>query len=216
MGCVVKLDIKMKLILLFTLTSILTGCLGLGSKDEEDTSPHYYVVDVDRGASAPQFAIQRVLRINPVALTSHFRGKNVVFRVGEGEYQQQNNHLFFSDPQEMFTEQIQRWLQKSGLFSQVVISNSVAADMVLDVAVTALYGDKREQFSPQSVMEMQFFLMSESERGSKPLFQTGLRVEIDLDETTSPNVVKGWKQGLEELLATVEDDLSGYFAKHSP
>jgi ATP-dependent Clp protease ATP-binding subunit ClpA len=40
--------------------------------------------------------------------------------------------------------------------------------------------------------------------------------KIDIKETSAPNVVKGWKQGLEELLATVEDDLSGYFLKHSP
>lgn len=201
--------------MLTVLLSVLAGCFGLGSKGEDDTGPHYYVIDVDRGAIATQFEKGRVLRLKPVRITSHFRNQNIVFRVGENEYQHQENHQFFSEPEEMFTEQLKRWLQKSGLFSQVVTDSS-AADLVLEVAVTALYGDKREQFSPQSTLEMQFFLLTDDQSTKQALYQTGLRINIDLDETTAPNVVKGWKQGLEELLSTIEDDLSGYFAKHSP
>jgi hypothetical protein len=92
----------------------------------------------------------------------------------------------------------------------------VQADMILESAVTALYGDKREQFSPQSVLEMQFFLVDGDENTSQALFQTGLKTEVDIEETTPSNVVKGWKQGLEQLLMTLEEDLSGYFTKRSP
>ncbi len=88
--------------------------------------------------------------------------------------------------------------------------------MVLETSLTALYGDQREQFSPQAVLEMQFLLMSENTNSIVPLLQTGLRIEVDIDETTPTNVVKGWRQGLEELLATLEDDFSGYFSKRSP
>ena len=216
MRCIVSLNTINKCALIVMLLSLLTGCLGLGSKDEgDDDSPHYYIIDVDRGAIAKNFEKARVLLIKPVKITSHFRGQNVVFRIDENEYQRQMTHQFFSEPEEMFTGQVQRWLQKSGLFSQV-ITGEADADMVLEVAVTKLYGDKREQFSPQAVMEMQFFLMSADESNQQLLFQTGLRIDIDIEETTAPNVVKGWKQGLEELLATVEDDLSGYFSKHRP
>jgi len=212
----VKLTIRNRLIWILASVSLLTGCLGLGSKDKDDDEPHYYVIDVDRGAIASQFEKDRVVRINPVRLTSHFRDGNIVFRIGENEYQQQNNHHFFSKPEEMLTDQVRRWLQKSGLFSQVIVSDDHAADLVLDVAVTKLYGDKREQFSPQAVLEMQFFLMTDDESNKQALYQTGLRIAIDIEETTPPNVVKGWKEGLEQLLATVEDDLSGYFSKHNP
>jgi len=216
MRCVVNKKLANRLLWVLVLLSMLTGCFGLGSKDEDDGAPHYYVIDVDRGAIASQFEKGRVLRINPVRLTSHFRGSNIVFRIGEDEYQKQSNHQFFSEPEEMITEQLTRWLQKSGLFSEVISTDEQAADMVLDVAVTKLYGDKREQFSPQAVLEMQFFLMADNETNKQALYQTGLRIAIDIDETTPPNVVKGWKEGLEELLATVEDDLSGYFSKHNP
>ena len=196
--------------------AILTGCFGLGSKEENDDAPHYYVIDVDRGAVASHFVADRVLYLKPVKLTSHFRGQAIVFRIGDDEYQQQMPHQFFAAPQEMFTEQLKRWLQKTGLFSQIVLSDDIPADMILETAVTALYGDDREQFSPQAVVEMQFFLLEIDQNTTQPLFQTGLNVEVDIAETTPPNVVKGWKQGLEELLATVEDDLSDYFSKRKP
>jgi cholesterol transport system auxiliary component len=207
----------MKLIFLATLISFLTGCFGLGSKDEEDDdTPHYYIIDVDRGAVAAEFAKDRVLYIKPVKMTSHFRGKNIVFRVGENEFSSKANHEFFSEPEEMFTEQLKRWLQKSGLFSNVVTDSDAPADLVLETAVTAFYGEKREQFSPQAVLEMQFFLTSNEDDRAQVLFQTGLRIDVDVAAATPPNVVKGWKEGLEELLATVEDDFSDYFSKRTP
>jgi cholesterol transport system auxiliary component len=206
-----------QLLFLASLISLLTGCFGLGSKDDDDDdTPHYYIIDVDRGAVAAEFAKDRVLYIKPVKMTSHFRGKNIVFRVGENEFRPTENHEFFSAPEEMFTEQLKRWLQKSGLFSNVVTTLDTPADLVLETAITAFYGEKREQFSPQSVLEMQFFLTSSEDEGEQVLFQTGLRIDVDVASATPPNVVKGWKDGLEELLATVEDDFSGYFSKRTP
>lgn len=205
-----------RVLILIVMTSLLTSCFGFGSKDPDDVMPHYYVIDVDRGSVATSFAKDRVLLVKPVRLTPHFRGKNIVFRVGEDEYQSQTPHEFFTDPEDMFTEQLRRWLQKSGLFSQVVINEDNSVDMILETAVTALYGEKREQYSAQAVLEMQFFLMSAEAGSEQVLFQTGLRTDVDIDETTPVNVVKGWKQGLEGVLETVEDDFSGYFSKRSP
>jgi len=204
------------ILFLALIVSFLTGCFGLGSNDEEDDTPHYYIIDVDRGAVAADFAKDRILYLKPVTVTSHFRGKTIVFRVGENEFRSQVPHEFFSEPEEMFTEQLRRWLQKSGLFSKVVTTQDEHADLVLETAVTALYGEQREQFSPQAALEMQFFLTSATGESQRVLFQTGLRIDVDVDAATPANVVKGWKQGLEELLATVEDDLSVYFSKRTP
>lgn len=218
MSDVVTMRMISRLLWLFIVSSLLAGCFGLGSKSnaEDDDSQHYYVIDVNRGTVAADFAKDRVLRIKPVEVMSVFREKTIMFRVGNDEYQPQTSHQLFSEPQEMFTDQLKRWLQKSGLFSQVVTDADVPADMVLETSLTALYGDQREQFSPQAVLEMQFLLMSENTNSIVPLLQTGLRIETDIDETTPANVVQGWKQGLEELLATLEDDFSGYFSKRSP
>jgi uncharacterized lipoprotein YmbA len=202
----------LKVLLFVSLPILLTACFSWGAGEEEELEPRYYVVDVDRGAVAQEFPQGRVLLLKPVRVVPHFRDKAIVFRVNESEYQSQASHLLFSEPEEMFTAQLRRWLQKSGLFSQVVVDDSVEADFVLESAVTALYGEKRPEYSPQSILEMQFF-MSNADDQQKMLFQTGLRVDVDIEQTTPGNVVTGWKQGLEELLATLEQDFSDYFSK---
>jgi ABC-type uncharacterized transport system auxiliary subunit len=196
---------------LLSLTILLSACFSWGGGEDDDDTPRYYVVDVDRGVVAQEFAEDRVLLLKPVRVVPHFRGKTIVFRVNESEYRSQPPHELFTEPEEMFTAQLKRWLQKSGMFSQVVTDDSVEADLVLESAVTGLYGEKRPEYSPQAVLEMQFFMTSADD--NKNLFQTGLRVDVDIEETTPGNVVTGWKQGLGELLATLEQDLSAYFAK---
>lgn len=207
------INLMFRVLLISILSLSLNACFSWGGGEEDaDATPHYYVVDVDRGSIAQDFARDRVLLLKPVKVVPHFKGKTIVFRVGDNEYQAQPPHQLFSEPSDMFTAQLKRWLQKTGLFSQVITDESANADFVMEAAVSGLYGEKRPAYSPQSVLEMQFFLTSADDQRNM-LFQTGLRTEVDIEETTPSNVVTGWKQGLEELLTTLEQDLSGYFAK---
>jgi cholesterol transport system auxiliary component len=192
---------------------LLSSCFSWGGGDKEvDMTPRYYVLDVERPDVAADFPSNRVLRLNPVRVVPHFKSKTLIFRVGENEYKAVDPHQFLVDPEVMFTNILKRWLQKSGQFSKVVTDDSVPADFTMDAAVTAFYGEKRPAYSPQSVIEMQFF-MTAADNPEKLLFQTGLRVDVDIEQATPSNVVTGWKQGTEELLTTLEQDLSAYFSK---
>jgi hypothetical protein len=116
----------------------------------------------------------------------------------------------------MFTVQLQRWLTKTGFFKRVVVDKSQQADYLLEVAVTGLYGDKREGLPAKSILEMQFFLTDIDATSEEVVFQTGLHIDIDIAETTSSNTVNGWKTGLKKLMSTLEDDLSSYFSDETP
>ncbi len=200
---------------LFILASsfLLSSCFSWGGEEKEvDMTPRYYVLDVERADVAADFPSDRVLRLNPVRVVPHFKSKTLIFRIGENEYKAIEPHQFLVDPEVMFTNILKRWLQKSGQFSRVVTDDSVPADFVMDSAITAFYGEKRPAYSPQSVVEMQFF-MTPADNPEKVLFQTGLRVDVNIEQANPSNVVTGWKQGTEELLTTLEQDLSAYFAK---
>jgi len=199
----------------------LTGCFGsMNSKPEqqivEEAPQQFYVIDVDRGLKEHDRSQGRVLYLAPVVVTSQFRAKNIVFKVEDNAFQPLPEHAFFDTPQEMFTTQLQRWLTKTGFFKRVILDDGQQADYILEVAVTGLYGDKREGQPAQSVLEMQFFMTDTHAKAEEVVFQTGLHIDIDIAETTPSNTVNGWKTALIKLLSTLEDDLSSYFSNDPP
>jgi cholesterol transport system auxiliary component len=199
----------------------LTGCFGsMNSKPEqqivEEAPQQFYVIDVDRGLKEHDRSQGRVLYLAPVVVTSQFRAKNIVFKVEDNAFQPLPEHAFFDTPQEMFTTQLQRWLTKTGFFKRVILDDGQQADYILEVAVTGLYGDKREGQPAQSVLEMQFFMTDTHAKAEEVVFQTGLHIDIDIAETTPSNTVNGWKTALIKLLSTLEDDLSSYFSNETP
>jgi len=199
----------------------LTGCFGsMNSKPEqqivEEAPQQFYVIDVDRGLKEHDRSQGRVLYLAPVVVTSQFRAKNIVFKVEDNAFQPLPEHAFFDTPQEMFTTQLQRWLTKTGFFKRVILDDAQQADYILEVAVTGLYGDKREGQPAQSVLEMQFFMTDTHAKAEEVVFQTGLHIDIDIAETTPSNTVNGWKTALIKLLLTLEDDLSSYFSNEPP
>jgi len=203
-------------ILLMFLSMLLAGCFSFGGGEAEDydSQPRLYIVEADRGNVAPQFANDRVLLIKPIRVVPYFRQPTIMFRVGDNQFEPQPPHELLTNPQSMFTAQLERWLSKSGLFSKVVTDESLPHDLVLETALTKLFGDARAAYPPLAVVEMQFFLSPAGvDAESKMLFQTGFRVDADIDETRPSEVVTGWKNGLEEILATLELDLSDYFDK---
>ena len=205
---------KNRLLLLIVML-LMSGCSTFGGGTEQAVeAKHYYVLDVDRGIRANPQVTKRVLRLEPVILTSQFRGKKILFKVGDNEYQAQEDHQFLLPPQAMFTEQVKRWLEKTGIFTEITTDVNKPADMVMKTAVTAFYGDAREGFTPQSVLEMQFFLLSAAaENKGQVIFQTGLRIDLDVEKITPANVVNGWKKSLKKILSTIESDLSDYFSE---
>lgn len=211
-------NIKKVMVILAMLS--LTGCFaGANTKPEpeEVVEPkHYYVIDVDRGLREHDRSEGRVLYLAPLKVTSQFRAKQLVFKVGDNAFQPQPEHEFFDTPEDMLTTQLQRWLLKTGLFKQVTTDQTRAADYVLETAVTGLYGDKRPGQPAQSVIEMQFFLTDLHATKEEVVFQTGLHIDIDIAETTPSNVLRGWKIGLTKLLSTLEDDFSSYFSNNTP
>ncbi len=200
----------LQFILIGSITIGLMGCVSWRAEDAPVT-PHYYILEVERGEVAESNAENLpTLALRPLRVTSKFRGETILFRIGDQGYQSQTDHQFINNPQQMLTQQLQSWLDKSGLFSQVVTDERIPTDFILETAVTAFYGEARPNFSPAAVLEMQFFLTS-SLAENDTLFEFGLRVSSDVLVLTPPAVVIGWRQALLKTLIALEVNLSDYF-----
>jgi hypothetical protein len=94
-------------------------------------------------------------------------------------------------------------------------TNQSQPNYVLDGAVNALYGDFRNVDSPRAVLEMEFFLTSESPTKPGILMQRRYARSIPLTGRSPEALVKGWNQALQEILTTLVADLNVVTGKGS-
>ncbi len=202
------------IVLAMLFVTLTTGCSlwrGERSAPKQAAAPLYYVLEVARGEQAKEAVDAPVLRLAPLRVTSQFREKTIMFRVGESSYMPQADHQFLNTPEAILQQQLQSWLVQTGLFSDVVTDPTVAADWVLETAVTAFYGEARASYSPAAVLEMQFFFYSATGKQEEAVLESGLRVSADIAEMTPPEVVIGWRHALLKTLIALEVNLSDYF-----
>jgi ABC-type uncharacterized transport system auxiliary subunit len=117
----------------------------------------------------------------------------------------------------MFTEEIRKRLAVSGLFEHVIAPSSLLdSTYILEGAVTALYGDYRVSTAPKAVMEIQFFLLHETDSNPKIIFQSQYHKEEPLNGNTPDALVKSWNSALNQILTEFETDLKEYISKTDP
>ena len=175
--------------------------------------PHYYILEVDRGETEKITSDLPVLNLLPLKITSRYRDVKLVFRLGNESYQSEPNHQFITSPEDILTQQVKNWLEKSGLFSKVMVGGKGGSGFTLETAVTAFYGVARPNLSPAAVLEMQFFLTDLSKSSEGALFEYGLRVSAEVTKSTPAETVIGWRQALMKTLIGLELNLSDYFQK---
>jgi hypothetical protein len=134
-------------------------------------------------------------------------GTELVARTGPAVYETDYYNAFFSPPATQATEQAQRWLGASGLFSAVVgTGSSVPETHVLEGNIVALVHDVREK-AGVAVVEVQFMLVRVSSDPSAVVFQKTYRSDERPASGASEAVVKAWNAGLQRILSELESDL---------
>jgi cholesterol transport system auxiliary component len=179
------------------------GCLG--DLKSEYPERRFYTVSAQRPGEAAPPAKEAVLRIRRFTASKLSEGNELVTRVGETEYETDFYNQFFSPPAMQLTEQAQRWLGASGLFSAVVgTGSSVPETHILEGNVVALYRDQR---TSSAVLELQVMLVRVSSEPTAVLFQKSYR-EISTGAQGPESSVRGWNAALGRILAALEGDLA--------
>src|SRR6185503_16743916 len=167
----------------------------------------YYTLAAQRPGDAGAAAKDGVLRIRRFTASKVSEGSELVTRKGESEYETDFYNAFFVPPSTQLTEQTQRWLGSSGLFSAVVgTGSSLPETHVLEGNLVALYADRRE--SASAVMELQFMLLKVSSDPSAVLFQKSYRQSVAVTGDGPEAMVTGWNGALTKILAAFEADLA--------
>lgn len=201
-----------RLLMLACLTLMLAGCFSFGLGDRDNEEPQYYLLNTDRGRSVTPQEAAPTLTIQTAEVVSRYRSIGLVFKTEDGLYETLPGHEFIDRPARMFTAEVARWLRKSGLFSEVKTATGeqqADTDYVMTIAVTEFFGERRREYSPEAVLEMQFFLTKPG--SDEPVFETGYLINADISDSTPQQTVKGWNLALEESLGRLELDMGDFF-----
>jgi cholesterol transport system auxiliary component len=207
-----------------TLLIVIIGILGMfpfmsGCVNLEKGYPEkrYFILDASRDKDISSSETGKDLTVRRFRVSPEYEGKGLVYRLEELSFESDFYNEFFVSPVSMFTEEIRKRLAGSGLFKHVVDPSSLLdTTYILEGAVTALYGDYRLNTAPKAVMEIQFFLLQETDSNPKIIFKSQYHKEEPFKGNTPDGLIKSWNTAFNQILTEFENDLKEYISKTDP
>ena len=182
------------------------GCVDLKASYPDR---RFYAIEATRSATPRSGEPSAVLRVRRFSASKMCDGSELVTRTGDSTYESDFYNVLFFPPANQVGEQTQRWMATSKLFGHVVGAGSSVPDThVLEGNLVALHEDLRKPEAPLAVIEVQFMLVRVSSDPSAVLLQKSYRKEIPLADGKPATLVKGWSDGLGQILAALEEDLA--------
>jgi len=182
------------------------GCVDLKAPYPER---RFYTLEPLQKESSRSAPDGTVLRVRRCTVSRAYEGSELVSRTGDAVYESDFYNAFFVPPATQITEQTHRWMGASKLFAHVVGGgSSVPETHTLEGHLIALYGDMRDHEKPAAVIEVQFMLVRVSSDPAVVVYQKSYREDIRLTNGKPEGFVKGWSDGLSNILTHLEADLS--------
>jgi|SRR5436190_1708117 len=183
-----------------------SGCVGALKSDYPER--RFYTLAAERPGAAAAPAKDGVLRVRRFTASKLSEGTELVTRTGEAEYETDFYNAFFAPPASQLTEQAQRWLGASGLFSAVVGTGSTVPEThVLEGNLISLYTDGRENRG-EAVLALQVLLVRVSSDPSTVVFEKTYKIAEKGTPGSPESSLKAWNAGLQKILAELEADLA--------
>jgi cholesterol transport system auxiliary component len=187
------------------LVALCAGCVGI---ERSYPDKRYFVLEVPAQASPSNPTANETLQVSNIRVSPRYADRSFVYRTSEAGYESDFYNQFLIAPASLITEEVWKGLAGSQVFKYVISASSpLQPSYVLEGAVNALYGDFRNSDSPRAVLEMEFFLTSEIPEKPGILLQKRYAKSIPLSGRSPEALVKGWNQGLEEILTSLVADL---------
>jgi cholesterol transport system auxiliary component len=198
---------------LLALLALCAACIGI---ERSYPDRRYFVLDAGANTNPSDSSANETLQVSTVRVSPRYADRSFLYRTSEAGYESDFYNQFLIAPASLITEEVRKGLIGSQIFKYVISASSpLQPSYVLEGAVNALYGDFRNAESPRAVLEMEFFLTSEIPGKPGILMQKRYVKSIPLAGRSPEALVKGWNQGLEEILTSLAADLKATAVKDS-
>jgi cholesterol transport system auxiliary component len=193
----------LRLIGLFTISLILASCAGLLRQESPDRQS--YALEIQRTPLPQERTVfDEPLTVRRFGVAQAYGQRNLVYRMGETEFESDYYNLFLIDPGEMIAQETRKWMARANLFKAVVPPGSrLEVIYALEGNVLELYGDFAYGRG-EAVMVMQFFLVRDNRGVQDILLHGRYERRIPLDERSPGGLVRGYSQALASILLELE------------
>jgi len=196
---------RMDAFLVFAL--VLSG-IAVGGCGQSTAVQEYYILETARKSAPAAAPNDATLDVRRLSVDSAFATKDLIYRLGEFQYEPDFYRQFLISPGAMITEQTRRWLADSGVFEHVLASSSQTAPAyTLEGTVAALYGDFRDESAPVAVMEIRYFLVEHKTSDGVVVFSQSYRAVNPVLVRTVQALMDALGKDLTEILTRLEADL---------
>ncbi len=178
------------------------GCLKRPPADKKQ-----FVIDVTRPVGGESSDSGIVLQVRLARVSPMYESPGFVYKKGDGTYEQDFYNEFFTSPGYIFTEELRQWFSNAPFVKQLSDAGTVGKSThALSTRINALYGDYSGN-ATTAVLEMEFNLVKKGE-GSGIVFHKVYSRVMMTDGRAPDDLVRGWTDGLEEILLELESDLA--------
>lgn len=195
-------------------------CLGLvagGCATGKAHQERHYILSAVRQGEPLRPVVDGSLEVHRFSVDAEFAARNLVYRLGEFEYEVDYYRQFLISPGTMITEQTRNWLTDSGLFTLVLpLGSRIVPSYTLEGNVTALYGDFSKESSPSAVMEIRLFLLDNAGGEEKVVLAETYRAATPVSDRTAEVFVEALNKSLVDIQGRFEHDLQTVFTAATP
>jgi cholesterol transport system auxiliary component len=178
--------------------------------------PTTYIVDVPTSESQSAAARRpETLRMGNVRIATAYAGNALIYRTNELQYTSDPYHAFRAEPGSMLGSRMAEWLDQAGPFATVAQPGSAQpAAYILDATVIELYGDFREGHRPAAMIAVQFALIDQTGVRPQLVHQRTIASRVELAQASPDALVRGYGQGLAEILSQLVPDFGAAIVDH--
>lgn len=147
-----------------------------------------------------------VLRINRFVVAQPYDSKSFIYRLNDTRFEADYYNEFLAFPATMLTENTLRHLAGAGLYQAVVpMTSTLDAKLILEGAVTTLYGDFRSA-TPSAVLGIRFLLARDG--SGEILYDKLIEKRVPVSARNATSLVTGFDVALGQVLAELATDLA--------
>ena len=196
------------------LVAFLASCVNLNLK-RKYAERRAFRIEASREAPVVDGRFLGALRVSPFRVPTAFEVVDLVYRIGENEFETDYFNEFIMLPGDMISAEIHQWFAASGVFDHVVVAGSqVDAAFVLEGTIPEFYADLRNRDDPKASIKLQAFLLSDSAEASGTiLFNRDYVGRVSLGEVNAENYVRAAGEALASVLSDLERDLVALSAR---